>query len=251
VFVARAIDANSSTTATSTSSKEVVEVYSKTLEEYMTHNKSELHSTFLNDYFKRHTIRAWPLHKVLLTYLQPGKAIKIRRQTTAYELLALLAPQLPTISKTHKNEVDEMIPKAVDAFYATLEATKSDEGWKADRLKEVLKSILAFSRATKSIGYEWDVERLDRVKEELKESRVGKFGSVNGLLNQLRSVVAKSDVSTKTKSKKRSNAEVSQDADVDMDKNDDEPAVAAPKKRKESSTSSKPKSTKKAKAPKA
>jgi len=238
------------------SPKEVVEVYTKTLEEFMTQKNDGLHATFLNDYFKRHAIRAWPLHQTLLTYLQPGKAHNIYRQTIAYELLAQLAPQLPAIAKTHQAEVDTMIPQVVDAFYATLEVTKTDEAWKADRVKDILKPILAFTRSTKVIGYEWDLERLDKFMEGVKGSRLAKFSGVTSLLTQVRSVIAKgskgevkANASTK-KSKKRSNGEMAENIDVDMDKNGDDlpPVIAPPKKRKESSGS---KPSKKAKTPKA
>jgi DNA polymerase phi len=250
VFVARSMDASVSNAHI----HQVVDVYSKTMDEYMTHKATQLHATFLNDYFKRHTLRAWPLHATLLPYLQPGKTVNIYRQTVAYELLALLASQMPGLAKTHSAEVNALIPQAVNAFYATLESAKSDEGWKADRLKEFFKSVLAFARATKVVGYEWDVERLDQVKEGLKESRLAKVPSVNSLFTQLRAVVGKDKAESKSKakakdsksarSKKRSNG----DADMDVDE-DALPPVVAPKKRKESSISAKP--SKKAKAPKA
>jgi hypothetical protein len=255
VFVARAMDS---------SPKEVVEVYAKTLEEFMTQKNDGLHATFLNDYFKRHAIRAWPLHTTLLTYLQPGKAHNIYRHTIAYELLAQLAPQLPAIAKTHQAEVNTMIPQVVDAFYATLEVTKSDEAWKADRVKDILKPILAFTRSTKSIGYEWDLERLDKFIDGIKDSRLAKFGGVTSLLAQVRSVIAKGskgdtkakangstkDSKSKPKSKKRSNGEMTEDVDVDMEKSkDDLPPVIAPLKKRKESSGSKP--SKKAKTPKA
>jgi hypothetical protein len=267
------------------SEKEVVEVYSKTLEEYMTHKSTQLHATFLNDYFKRHAIRAWPLYSTLLKFLQPGNAVNIYRQTVAYELLAQLAPQLPTISKTHQKEVENMIPQAIEAFYATLENAKSDEGWKADKLKDFLKPMLAFGRATKVLGHEWDLERLDKVIEEIKDTRLAGLKSATSLLTQLRAVIAKggkgevkapkavkaskADKATKgeakekskgevkangstKKSKKRSNGEMTESVDVDMDATPSDslpPVIAPPKKRKESASSSKP--SKKAKTPKA
>jgi DNA polymerase phi len=253
VLVARSMDAS----ATSQRSQEVLEVYTKTLDEYMTHKATELHATFLNDYFKRHAVRAWPLHASLLPYLQPGKAVNVYRQTVAYELLSLLAPQLPAIAKTHSGEVDALIPKAVEAFYATLESAKSDEGWKADRLKEFLKSVLAFARATKTVGYEWDVEQLEKAKESLTDTRLAKFGSVNSLLQQLRSIASKDKADSKAKAKangssqaKRSKKRPNGDVDVDMEVDEDAlPPVVPPKKRKESSGATKP--SKKVKAPKA
>jgi len=274
VFVARAMDANNS-------DKEVVEVYGKTLEEYMTHKATQLHATFLNDYFKRHALRAWPLHTTLVSFLQPGKAINIYRQTVAYELLAQLSPQLPTIAKTNTKEVEALIPQAIEAFYATLEAAKADEGWKADKLKDFLKPMLAFARATKVMGHEWDLKRMDKVVEETKDTRLAGMKSVTSMLVQLRAVIAKggkeevktakagkadkakkegktngavaANGSTK-KSKKRSNGEMSESVDVDVDMDAPSadalpPVIAPPKKRKESSSSSKP--IKKAKAPKA
>lgn len=264
------------------SEKQVVEVYSKTLEEYMTHKSTQLHATFLNDYFKRHAIRAWPLHTTLVPFLQPGKAINIYRQTVAYELLAQLAPQLPTISKTHPSEVEALTPQAIEAFYATLESAKEDEGWKADKLKDFLKPMLAFARATKVMGHEWDLKRLDKVMDEIKNTRLAGLKSVTSMLAQLRAVIAKggkgeikpkaqneSKVNGKTKgekagkevkengttkkSKKRTNGEMTESVDVDMDAPTDSlpPVVAPPKKRKDSASSSKPSKSKKAKTPKA
>jgi DNA polymerase phi len=277
VFVARAMDANNS-------DKEVVEVYSKTLEEYMTHKATQLHATFLNDYFKRHAIRAWPLHSTLVKFLNPGKAINIYRQTVAYELLAQLAPQLPTISKTHQKEVEALIPQAIEAFYATLESAKEDEGWKADKLKDFLKPMLAFARATKVMGHEWDLERLDKVIEGTNDTRLGGLKSVTSMLAQLRAVIAKGgkgevkaaksekaakgeksgkgDKSSKTKgevkangstkkSKKRSNGEMTEDVEMAEPTTDSLPPVIAPPKKRKESSDSKPSKSKKAKTPKA
>ena len=260
------------------SDKQVVEVYSKTLEEYMTHKATQLHATFLNDYFKRHAIRAWPLHSTLTKFLQPGKAINIYRQTVAYELLAQLAPQLPTISKTHQKEVEALIPEAIEAFYATLEVAKEDEGWKADKLKDFLKPMLAFARATKVMGHEWDLERLDKVIEEIKDTRLAGLKSVTSMLAQLRAVIAKggkgetkaaksgkagkSEKSSTTKgevkangstkkSKKRSNGEMTEDVDMAEPTTDSLPPVIAPPKKRKESSDSKPSKSKKAKTPKA
>ena len=263
------------------SDKQVVEVYSKTLEEYMTHKATQLHATFLNDYFKRHAIRAWPLHSTLTKFLQPGKAINIYRQTVAYELLAQLAPQLPTISKTHQKEVEALIPEAIEAFYATLEVAKEDEGWKADKLKDFLKPMLAFARATKVMGHEWNLERLDKVIEGTNDSRLGGLKSVTSMLAQLRAVIAKGgkgeikatkgdkaakgDKSVKgdktkgeakvngstKKSKKRSNGEMTEDVDMAEPTTSDLPPVIAPPKKRKESSDSKPSKTKKAKTPKA
>lgn len=185
IFVARAMDSSS------TGSKQVVEVYQKTMEEYMTHKATMLHATFLSDYFKRHPLRAWPLHSALVPFLYPGKPVNIYRQNIAYELLSHLAPRLPEIHQTQPKQVDSMIPKVIDAFYATLAEAQNDDAWKSDKVKDFLKPVLAFARATKSVGYEWDMEKLDQAREGVKSGRLANLGSVTSLLNQLRAVASK------------------------------------------------------------
>lgn len=232
LFVARSIDTSAA-----------VHVYSKTVDEYMTHKQTQLHANFLTEFFKRHPQRAWSLHSTILPYLAPGKAVNIYRQNVAYELISLFAPQLPAIHKSHAKEVDSMIPKTVDAFYATLDAASSDEAWKADRLRDFLKPVLAFARATRLVGYAWDLERFDKVREGIKDGRLGKFGSVNSLLSQIRSVVGKD--SANGSGGKKDNKKRAANGDA-KDQEREASSPVAPKKRKETKdkTATKPKKVK-------
>lgn len=254
IFVARAMEASSSSTASSaTACQEVVDVYAKTLQEYMTHKQTQLHATFLADYFKRHALRAWPLHTTLVPLLYPGKTVNIYRQNIGYDLLSYLSPQLPTINKSHSKQVSKMIPQVIDAVYATLTVAQTDEGWKADRVKDLLKPVLAFARSTKIVGYEWDLERLDAVMESTKSGRLAKFGSVTSLLAQLRALVAKEAGQGKAKaSNGTAKAGKKRSADVAREALEEPKTATAPtKKRKDGKEGSKPAKMKKVKSAKA
>lgn len=253
IFVARAMEASS---PASTTCHEVVDIYAKTLDEYMTHKQTQLHATFLTDYFKRHALRAWPLHATLVPLLYPGKAVNIYRQNIAYDLLSNLAPQLPTINKSQPKQVAKMIPQVIEAVYATLSVAQTDEAWKADRVKDFLRPVLAFARSTKIVGYQWDIEELDKAIETTKSGRLAKFGSVTSLLSQLRSVVgreaAKGKANGTPKDSKKRSAPAAADGDVEMEES--KAATAPTKKRKEGKEGkegSKPVKTKKVKAIKA
>ena len=247
IFVARAMDSSS------TGSAEVVEVYSKTLDEYMTHKATMLHATFLSDYFKRHPLRAWPLHSTLLPFLSPGKAVNIYRQNIAYELLSYLARQIPAIHQTNPKQVSAFIPKVIDAFYATLENAQKDDGWKADKVRDFLKPVLAFARSTKTVGYQWDLVKLDQAREGVKTGRLASLGSVSSLLAQLRAVVGKEEKAKEAKAnggeKKGNKKRAANGDDDEVDKTGEAEAVPQ-KKRKEAKDGEKSKSKSKSDKPK-
>lgn len=192
IFVSRSLDA-------SDHSEVVVDTYSSTLKDFMTQKHTLLHATFVAQYIRRHPLRAWPLHSALVKYLAPGQVVNTYRQVQAYEILSGLAPHLPAIAKidngvSSKSEINTFVGKVIDSFYAVLnkagsEGEKDKDSWNAQRLKEVIKAMLALSRGAKSAGVEWDVKRLESEIEGLRSGRIGGMKGVMGLMTQLVAVV--------------------------------------------------------------
>lgn len=191
-FVSRSLDSSGSI-------QPVIDTYSTTLKEFMTQKHTLLHASFVIQYIRRHPVRAWPLHSTIAEYLVPGSAVNTYRQVQAYEILAVLAPHLAAIAKSQNTtssteEVAAFVTTVAESFYAILrkagaESEKDKDSWNAQRLKEVVKAMLAVGRGSKSAGVAWETKKLQGVVEELKGGRVGGMKGVMGMLVQLVAVV--------------------------------------------------------------
>ena len=206
LFVVRTLEASAP------GNKIVIEVYTKTLDDYMLRKNSAVHPAFLLDLVRRFPARAFPLTTGLLAHAASGDVKKVYRQVQAFTILTVFSQQLSTLAKTvSKDELSAFVKTAAKAVYDILErASTESEAWNAQRLKDVVRFALHLARSSKTIlGAEatgaWDLSRLEKVTAEMKAGEKTKvMKGLHDLLNQLHVVLAgKKDKKDKKERKER------------------------------------------------
>lgn len=192
IFVTRAIDSTDSTSQAGN------DIYSATLDEFMSKKSSLVHPSFLLDYIRRFPMLAWPLHADLVKYIAPGKGVNAFRQTQAYSMLQIFSQHLAQILQlTTPEEICHFISSARSEIYATLTTVAKDAGsdWKSDRLRDVVKFGINLARSTKSVLPDqvedlWKPDELVEVEKQLQDGKKTKeMKGVLSLVVQLKAVL--------------------------------------------------------------
>lgn len=215
--------------------------YAETASDFVSRKHSQVHPAFVADYVKRFPARAIALTSTLL-----APAVNAYRQTQAYGLVGQLMAQLPALvksSEVSRPEAQKLAQEALDAALGTLAKAGEDDGYKADRCKDVAKFALAAARALKTLDAPRSAAGAEQTLEKLKDGRTKEMKSVQGLITQLIAVLNAGE----KKEKKPKAAAKGKKAEEDEE---EEKKKVKGEKRKAKSVKASPK-TKKAKKAKA
>lgn len=226
--------------------------YAETASDFVTRKHSQVHPAFVADYVKRFPARAISLTSTLLS-----PAVNAYRQTQAYGLVGQLMAQLPSLVKSDevtRADAQKLAQDALDAALDTLAKAGEDDGFKADRCKDVGKFALASARALKALDAPRSASKAEETLESLKNGRTKDMKSVHGLISQLIAVLNAGDAKKGGKEKKAEKAQKAEKkgkkAVEEEEVDEDEEPKAKGEKRKAKTVKASPK-TKKAKKAKA